>query len=108
MAENGKENGNKLTWWILTTGATVAVLLISFSINKFETMDRRVRAVEIVQGENRDYIRQLLALVAEMHTEQVNNALKFGEVNTKLSTLQLGMHTLDEKLTALQHAREER
>jgi hypothetical protein len=107
-AANGTANGTKLTWWILGIGSSMAVLIVSFAINKIDGFDHRIRAIEILQGEAKEHIRQLDTLISAMRTDQIERARTFGEIHTSLGTMAVRLQAVDEKLEALQHPREER
>jgi hypothetical protein len=108
MANEHGSNGSRLAWWVMGVGGSVAVLLFSFAVHKMDGIDHRLRAVEVLQGEAKEHIRQLHVLIDEMRADQVARARTFGEIHATLSTLAVRLHAVEEALEVPSPEREGR
>lgn len=94
---NGNGGAQKLIWWVIgVQGAAIALFAITM-LNKIDMMDRRIGANEVAIATTKEVLSQLGELTRAIRQEQIDRTFRFGELNTKISNLELSMKLTEDR-----------
>jgi hypothetical protein len=96
MEGNGTATTFKFLWWVLGLSVTIALLFLSLLIAKLDAMAARLNALESTQASVKEQLRQVESLAVVTRQAQLTWMVQFGDLATRLHTIEQALPTLPE------------
>ena len=93
---NGVAAANKIIWWVLGIGGSIAVMFVSLLIGKLDVMGQRLNSIETKLASKDVQILHLELLANQTREEQLRGLMKWSEHQTRLSTIEQILKSVQE------------